>query len=99
MDFSVILKNFVFLGSFKFNLIIVWLSKVTPSGKVKITINGDQTFEVDGGYVTFYFSSQGIFLPSACGGGTLFNVLAKYILVVEVFFPLRNPIFQETNCK
>jgi len=51
-------------------LLLFAKAKLVPSGKVKITINGDQTFEVDGGSTLLStLSNQGIFLPSACGGG------------------------------
>ncbi|MGB0881804.1 MAG: NADH:ubiquinone reductase (Na(+)-transporting) subunit F, partial [Vicingaceae bacterium] len=45
-------------------------AKLMPSGKIKITINGDKELEVDGGDTLLNtLSGQGIFLPSACGGG------------------------------
>lgn len=45
-------------------------AKLSPSGKIKITINGERTLEVDGGGTLLgTLDSQGIFLPSACGGG------------------------------
>jgi len=45
-------------------------SKLMPSGKVKITINGEKEIEVDGGSTLLTtLSNEGIFLPSACGGG------------------------------
>lgn len=45
-------------------------AKLSPSGKIKITINGDTTIEVDGGgSLLSTLGSNGIFLPSACGGG------------------------------
>ncbi|MBL4592725.1 MAG: NADH:ubiquinone reductase (Na(+)-transporting) subunit F, partial [Flavobacteriales bacterium] len=45
-------------------------AKLMPSGKIKITINGDRVLEVNGGdNLLNTLSSQGIFLPSACGGG------------------------------
>lgn len=45
-------------------------AKLSPSGKIKITINGERTLEVDGGGTLLgTLGSQGIFLPSACGGG------------------------------
>ncbi len=51
-------------------LLLFAKAKLMPSGKVKITINGDHTFEVDGGSTLLTtLSNQGIFLPSACGGG------------------------------
>jgi Na+-transporting NADH:ubiquinone oxidoreductase subunit F len=45
-------------------------AKLSPSGKIKITINGEKVIEVDGGGTLLgTLGSQGIFLPSACGGG------------------------------
>ena len=46
-------------------------AKLLPSGKVKININnGERTIEVDGGSsLLATLGSNGIFLPSACGGG------------------------------
>ncbi len=45
-------------------------AKLSPSGKLKITINGDKVIEVDGGNtVLSTLGNEGIFLPSACGGG------------------------------
>jgi len=45
-------------------------AKLSPSGKIKITINGDKELEVDGGSsLLSTLGNEGIFLPSACGGG------------------------------
>lgn len=45
-------------------------AKISPSGKLKITINGDKVIEVNGGDTLLStLSGAGIFLPSACGGG------------------------------
>ncbi len=45
-------------------------AKLSPSGKIKITINGDKVLEVDGGGTLLStLGTNGIFLPSACGGG------------------------------
>lgn len=45
-------------------------TKLSPSGKIKITINGDKELEVDGGgSLLSTLGNEGIFLPSACGGG------------------------------
>ena len=45
-------------------------SKLAPSGKIKIMINGEKELVVDGGNtVLSTLSDAGIFLPSACGGG------------------------------
>ncbi len=45
-------------------------AKLVPSGKIKITINGEHELEVEGGNTLLNtLSNEGIFLPSACGGG------------------------------
>jgi Na+-transporting NADH:ubiquinone oxidoreductase subunit F len=45
-------------------------TKLSPSGKIKIMINGEKEIEVDGGSsLLTTLSNEGIFLPSACGGG------------------------------
>ena len=45
-------------------------AKLMPSGKIKITINGDKVLEVNGGgNLLSTLSESGIYLPSACGGG------------------------------
>lgn len=44
--------------------------KLSPSGPVKITINGEKVIEVDSGSTLLTtLGSEKIFLPSACGGG------------------------------
>ena len=44
--------------------------KLSPQGKVKITINGEKELEVDpGSSLLSTLSNNKIFLPSACGGG------------------------------
>ncbi len=44
--------------------------KLTPQGKVNVTINDDKVLEVDpGSTLLSTLSTQKIFLPSACGGG------------------------------
>ncbi len=51
-------------------LLLFAKAKLVPSGKVKLTINGDKVLEVDGGSTLLStLGSNGIFLPSACGGG------------------------------
>lgn len=45
-------------------------SKLSPSGPVKILINGEKTLEVaSGDTLLTTLSNENIFLPSACGGG------------------------------
>lgn len=58
-----------------FNLIVVALllyakAKLSPSGPVKILINGQNIVEAEGGSTLLStLANQKIFLPSACGGG------------------------------
>jgi Na+-transporting NADH:ubiquinone oxidoreductase subunit F len=52
------------------SLLLFVKAKISPAGKIKITINGDKVLEVDGGGTLLStLGSNGIFLPSACGGG------------------------------
>ena len=45
-------------------------AKLSPAGKITITINGDKEIEVNGGdSLLSTLSNHQIFLPSACGGG------------------------------
>ena len=45
-------------------------AKLSPAGKITIKINGEKEIEVDGGGTLLSaLSNEGIFLPSACGGG------------------------------
>ena len=51
-------------------LLLFVKAKLSPSGKIKIKINGEKEIEVDGGGTLLStLSNEGIFLPSACGGG------------------------------
>ncbi len=44
--------------------------KLTPQGKVKLTINDEKELEVDpGNTILTTLTNNEIFLPSACGGG------------------------------
>ncbi len=69
---NVVAAVLVFLA---FNMIVVTLLlyaklKLTPSGLVKIDINGKEQLEVEsGGTLLSTLSSKKLFLPSACGGG------------------------------
>ncbi len=52
------------------SLLLFAKAKLSPSGKIKIEINGEKTIEVDGGSsLLSTLGNAGIFLPSACGGG------------------------------
>ena len=51
-------------------LLLVVKQKLSPSGPVKITINGEKEIEVaSGSTLLTTLSNEKIFLPSACGGG------------------------------
>ena len=51
-------------------LLIFVKEKLSPSGPVKITINGEKTIQVEsGGTLLSTLGGEKIFLPSACGGG------------------------------
>ena len=51
-------------------ILLVAKAKLMPSGKVKITINGEREIEVDtGASLLSTLGNNKIFLPSACGGG------------------------------
>ncbi len=52
------------------SLLLFIKQKLSPSGPVKITINGERTIEVgSGGTLLSTLGNEKIFLPSACGGG------------------------------
>jgi Na+-transporting NADH:ubiquinone oxidoreductase subunit F len=69
---TIISSVVVFLS---FNLLLVYIilfakSKLTPSGLVKIIINGGEQLETEAGSsLLTTLSQKKIFLPSACGGG------------------------------
>jgi Na+-transporting NADH:ubiquinone oxidoreductase subunit F len=51
-------------------LLLFVKQKLSPSGPVKITINGEREIEVNsGGSLLSTLGNEKIFLPSACGGG------------------------------
>ena len=61
----------VFLGIILLLVVILLVAKqyLTPSGKVKITINGEKELEVEQGSTLLNtLSVNGIYLSSACGG-------------------------------
>lgn len=62
----------VFLAVILLLVVILLVAKnyLTPSGNVKITINGEKEVEVESGSnLLSTLSANKIFLPSACGGG------------------------------
>ena len=64
------LAAFLILILLLVGLLLFAKAKLSPSGKVKILINGEKTLEVDGGSTLLTtLGNHGVFLPSACGGG------------------------------
>lgn len=62
----------VFLGVILLLVIILLIAKryLSPSGKVKVSINGEKEVEVEvGSSLLSTLAENKIFLPSACGGG------------------------------
>ena len=72
MDMNLILASIgVFLGIILVLVIILLVAKqyLTPSGKVKLTINGKTELEVEqGSSLLNKLSTNGVYLSSACGG-------------------------------
>ncbi|MDR0895655.1 MAG: NADH:ubiquinone reductase (Na(+)-transporting) subunit F [Prevotellaceae bacterium] len=72
MDINLILASIgVFLVVIVLLVVILLIAKnfLVPSGKVKLTINGENVMEVDSGSTLLgTLSTNGIFLSSACGG-------------------------------
>ncbi len=67
---SITLVVFTVMVLLLVSLLLFVKAKLSPAGKIKITINGEKTIEVDGGGTLLStLGSSGIFLPSACGGG------------------------------
>ena len=70
---SIIVASVVFFLAIILILVTILLvakEKLMPSGKVKITINGEKVIEVDSGSsLLTTLGNEKIFLPSACGGG------------------------------
>lgn len=51
-------------------IILAAKKQLVPQGLVKLTVNGEKTFEVEpGGKLLGTLAGQGLFVPSACGGG------------------------------
>lgn len=76
-------------------------AKLSPAGKIKITINGEKEFEVDGGGTLLStLGNQGIFLHLLVEEVELVcNVFVKCTQEVVVFCQLRSPISQEKRSR
>jgi Na+-transporting NADH:ubiquinone oxidoreductase subunit F len=72
-NFTVILLSIGIFLTLILALVLVLLyarKKLTPQGKVKLTINEEDELEVDpGNTILSTLSNSGVYLPSACGGG------------------------------
>ena len=72
MDFNLIISSIVVFLVIILILVAILLTAkryLTPSGKVKVTINGKDTIEVNqGGTILSTMAENNIYLPSACGG-------------------------------
>ena len=72
MDMNFIIASIeVFLATIILLVIILLIAKkyLSPSGKVKITINGDKVLSVEqGSSLLSTLAGEGIYLSSACGG-------------------------------
>ena len=62
---------FLFFTLLLVSIILFAKAKLSPSGAITLSINnGERTMEVEGGgTILSTLGTQGIFLPSACGGG------------------------------
>src|SRR4030042_3351741 len=68
----ILLSSVVFLGVILLlvAMLVYAKTKLTPKGKVKITINEEKEIEVNpGSTLLSTLSQEKLFLPSACGGG------------------------------
>lgn len=76
-------------------------SFVNNYGLVKITINKRKTIEVKGGSpLLFTLASQGIFIPSACGGrGSCGVCKVKVLTDVGVYLPTEIPYISKEQMK
>lgn len=61
---------FLLLTLLLVSILLFAKAKLSPSGKIRLFINGEKELIVDGGNTLLTtLSDNGIFLPSACGGG------------------------------
>ena len=70
MTIAITIAAFLVVTLLLVGLLLYAKAKLSPSGKIKILINGERTIEVDGGSsLLTTLGNAGVFLPSACGGG------------------------------
>lgn len=79
----------VFLVTILFLVVLLLVAKkyLSPSGKVKITINGEKELEVEqGGTILATLNENDVHLPSACGGKeAAVSASARYSKVVAKY--------------
>ena len=69
-------------------LLLFTKQKLSPSGPVTITINGERKVEVpSGSSLLSTLGNQKVFLPSACGGGGTCIQCVTYSQVEERHYP------------
>jgi len=80
-------------------LLLFVKQKLSPSGPVTITINGEKKIEVaSGSTLLTTLGSEKIFLPSACGGGGSCVQCECHVILVEVkLYQRKHHIFLEKN--
>lgn len=76
-------------------------AKLSPSGLAKLTINGEKVIETEmGSTLLTTLSQQGIFLPSACGGGgTCIQCLCQVPEGGGEILPTEKPHFSRSEIK
>lgn len=76
-------------------------AKLSPSGKLKLIINDEKEFEVDGGSTVLNtLSDKGIYLPSACGGGgTCIQCICQVHEGGGTILPTEEPHFSRKEIK
>ncbi len=62
------------------SLLLFAKAKLSPSGLITITINNEKKIEVEGvSTLLNVLGNNGVFLPSACGGGGMQRVFGRLL--------------------
>ena len=76
------------------SLLLFAKAKLSPSGLITITINNEKKIEVEGGSTLLnVLSNNGVFLPSACGGGTCSQCICQVHEGGGSILPTEEPTF------
>ena len=84
------------------SLLLFAKARLSPSGTLKLVINGEQTLEVEGGSTLLTtLGNAGVFLPSACGGGgTCVQCRCQVPAVEATILPYGGaPLLAQGNCR